>query len=149
MIPALMGLPGKVKTLLDRLTSTRAANLDSLDAQVSTRAPASTALSNVVWTNGLAASLAGALLLDRADILSISGTGTGGTVVTADLTVAAVTIGKCFLVPLGSVVVQGHNSYAAGFSLFLVNSTTARLTFKMPNTGAQAYEFRFAMVSFL
>lgn len=47
----LAGVPGKLKTLLDRLTATRAANLDRLDADVSTRAPASTALSNAVWTD--------------------------------------------------------------------------------------------------
>ena len=46
----ILGVPGKLKTLLDRLTSTRAANLDNLDATVSTRAPSSTALSSSVWT---------------------------------------------------------------------------------------------------
>lgn len=47
----LYGIPGKLKTLLDRLTSARAAKLDNLDAAVSTRAAASTALSNAVWTD--------------------------------------------------------------------------------------------------
>lgn len=47
----LLGLPSKVKSLLDRLTATRAANLDSIDTTVSSRAPASTALSNATWTN--------------------------------------------------------------------------------------------------
>jgi hypothetical protein len=51
MIDVLLGLPAKVKTLVDRLTSTRATNLDNLDAAVSTRSAASTALSNVVWTD--------------------------------------------------------------------------------------------------
>ncbi|MDD3676530.1 hypothetical protein [Thauera propionica] len=45
------GVSGRVKKLLDRLTATRAANLDKLDANVTTRAPAATALSNAVWTN--------------------------------------------------------------------------------------------------
>lgn len=148
MIPALMGLPGKLKTVLDRLTSGRAANLDNLDAAISTRAAAATALSNATWSDGLATSLASALKLDRAEILTISGSGTGGTVVTANLTITAVTLGKCFLVPLGSVVVQGHNSYAAGFSLTLTSTTNAQLVFKMPNTGSQGYSFVFALVSF-
>lgn len=46
----LMGIPGKLKTLLDRLTATRAGYLDNLDATVSSRAPSSTALSTSNWT---------------------------------------------------------------------------------------------------
>ena len=53
----LAGVPGKLKTMLDRLTATRAANLDKLDANVSTRAAASTALSNAVWTDARAVKL--------------------------------------------------------------------------------------------
>ena len=47
----LMGIPGKVKTLLDRLTSARASNLDNLNTTISSRAAASTALSTATWTN--------------------------------------------------------------------------------------------------
>ncbi len=50
----LLGLPGKVKTLVDRLTSTRATNLDNLDAAITTRAAASTALSSTTWTGARA-----------------------------------------------------------------------------------------------
>lgn len=57
MIAVLLGLPGKLKTLTDRLTSGRAANLDKLDALVSSRAPASTALLYTVWTDARAAKL--------------------------------------------------------------------------------------------
>ena len=46
----LLGLPGRIKTLLDRLTATRAANLDRLDATISTRALASTAVSSADLT---------------------------------------------------------------------------------------------------
>lgn len=60
MIPALLGLPAKVKTLIDRLTATRAAALDNLNATVSSRAAAATALSNAVWTDALADALASA-----------------------------------------------------------------------------------------
>lgn len=50
----LLGLPGKVKTLLDRLTATRAGYLDNLDAAVTTRAPSATALSSATWTSARA-----------------------------------------------------------------------------------------------
>ena len=58
MIETLMGLPGRVSALLSRLTETRAGNLDRLDVAVSSRAPSSTALSNLVWTDAIAAKLA-------------------------------------------------------------------------------------------
>lgn len=53
----LAGVPGKLKTLIDRLTATRAANLDKLDANITTRAAASTALTNAVWTDARAGKL--------------------------------------------------------------------------------------------
>lgn len=53
----LYGVPGKLKTLIERLTSTRVAKIDNLDATVSSRAAASTALSNGVWTDGRAEAL--------------------------------------------------------------------------------------------
>lgn len=57
MMELLAGVPGKLKALADRLTAARAANLDRLDADVSTRAPASSALSRMVWTDAKAALL--------------------------------------------------------------------------------------------
>lgn len=57
MLGFLAGLPGQIATLTSRLTSGRATNLDNLDAAISTRAAASTALSNATWTSALAAAL--------------------------------------------------------------------------------------------
>jgi hypothetical protein len=57
----LLGVPGKIKAVYDHLTthlaSARAAKIDNLDAAISTRAAASTALSNATWTNALASIL--------------------------------------------------------------------------------------------
>lgn len=50
MLGALIGVPPKIRALLDRFTAARAANLDKLDVPVSSRAPAATALSTAVWT---------------------------------------------------------------------------------------------------
>lgn len=55
--PAQVSVGGRLKKLLDRLTTTRAANLDKLDANISTRAAASTALSNATWSDARAAYL--------------------------------------------------------------------------------------------
>lgn len=57
MFAMLASVPGKLKTLLDRLTTTRADNLDKLDANISTRAASSTALSTATWTGTLATNL--------------------------------------------------------------------------------------------
>ena len=53
----LAGIPGQVKTLLDRLTSARAAKIDNLDATVTSRAPSSTAVSNTNYTSARATKL--------------------------------------------------------------------------------------------
>ena len=61
----LLGLPGRIKMLLDRLTATRAANLDRLDATISTRALASTAVSRTDLTTARIA------LLDKLNNLDV------------------------------------------------------------------------------
>ena len=62
----LLGLPGQLKKLIDRLvpsgsaqtlTDARVSALDNLNATVSSRAPSSTALSNATWTDARAARL--------------------------------------------------------------------------------------------
>lgn len=53
----LMGLPGRVKILLDRIGSSTPTQLARLDDDVSSRAPASTALSSSTWTGARAAKL--------------------------------------------------------------------------------------------
>lgn len=56
-----LSIPAQLKKITDRLA--QAANLDNLDKTISSRAPASTALSNTVWTaaraNNLNAPLSG------------------------------------------------------------------------------------------
>lgn len=58
MIDFLAGVPGKLATIYTHLTtylsSTRAAKIDNLDTTISSRAAASTALSNATWTNAKA-----------------------------------------------------------------------------------------------
>lgn len=51
------GLIGRIKVLLDRITPDRAEALDHLDADILSRAPASTALTNAVWSDALASLL--------------------------------------------------------------------------------------------
>lgn len=50
MLGNFFGPSGRLKTLLARLTDARATKIDNLDAAISTRAAASTALSTANWT---------------------------------------------------------------------------------------------------
>lgn len=54
MIDFLLGVPGKLKTISDYLAAylspTRCAKIDNLDTTLTSRAPASTALSTATWT---------------------------------------------------------------------------------------------------
>lgn len=104
MIDFLLGVPGKLKTISDYLTTNlaavRTAKIDQLDASVSSRASASTALSNATWTNGRAAQLdliaapTGAIQSIQTGMAS-SITTIGGTLTSKiDITVSAVVVAK-------------------------------------------------------
>lgn len=62
MIAFLLGVPGKLSALMADYTTARAAKIDLLDSAVSTRAPASTALSNLDYTAARAAKLDAVIL---------------------------------------------------------------------------------------
>lgn len=69
----LLGIPSKIKSLLDRLPVSRANKIDNIDTTVSSRAPASTALSSNIWTNARAAFL-NANITSRASQASLNAT---------------------------------------------------------------------------
>ena len=110
MLEPLLGLPGRIKILMDRITSTRASNLDNLDGAVSSRAPASTALSSSVWTGTRAgyldASISGRASQSSVDALPqgiINSVQRGSfnppeSSVSANVTISSVDLGKAFLV---------------------------------------------------
>lgn len=134
----------KINSLLSTLanhvaawTSTRAAKLDNLDAAISSRASANTALSTAQWTNtragyldklnsGVAvASLAGKLVksVQRGVIELAIGVGSG------NLTINAVDTSKAIIVPAGRCY-DGGNNYGDMFTngmLTFTNSTTVNL----------------------
>ena len=110
MLEPLLGLPGRIKILMDRITSTRASNLDNLNATVSSRAPASTALSSSVWT-GTKAGYLNAAISGRASQSSVDALPQGiiksvqrgsfnppQASTSANVTISSVDLGKAFLV---------------------------------------------------
>ncbi len=118
MIDFLLGVPGKLKTISDWLTTywtaARAAKLDYLTGNV---ALASTAVSNAYYTSTRAALLDGII---QTSVINSIQTGTtaintsGGFGYTANVTITAVNISKSF------VFVQGASSQAWGY----MSSTT-------------------------
>jgi hypothetical protein len=76
MLDFFASVPGKLKTLTDRLTPARAGYLDNLNTNLAVLpAPASTALSTALWTNGRAANLdllsAGGIAQETTPILDV------------------------------------------------------------------------------
>lgn len=130
MIPALLGVPGKLKTLIDLWTSTKAGYVD---AAVTSRAPASTALSTAVWSSGLATELDG-LAPSIAAIpttpinsiqygeVTINTSSTSGTA-----TITAVTTAKTVLIYLGCRT-DATTITNANATLTLTNTTTITAT---------------------
>lgn len=115
----LAGLPGKLKVLVDRLTSTRAANLDNLNATVSSRAPASTALSNAVWSDARAAKL-DSILLSGGSIKAIYRGYVNDSAATATVTIGGtVNTTKCIILIDGT---QGTIGFSAAFGGYTIGS---------------------------
>lgn len=145
MIPALLGLSGKLKTLIDRLTATRAALLDNLNSAVSTRAPASTALTSATWTSGLASILGSAVRVVRADVVAASGsTGAGAGRKTADITITSVTVGKTAVFVGGGGRVGTSEGRAMAF---LTSATNIRLHYVNPNGSNNTYKFQVVVLA--
>jgi hypothetical protein len=110
MLEPLLGLPGRIKILLDRIGSNTPTQLGRLDANVSSRAPASTALSTSQWTNTKAGYL-DAAISGRASQASVNALPQGivksvqrGTfnpsngATSANVTISSVDLDKAFLV---------------------------------------------------
>ncbi len=142
----------KLDALETRLNATWSAKLDSLearlsvawadqlDADVSTRAPASTALSNALWDSAKAAKLAqlDAAISSRLGSIksiqrgSITLTGTYNTA-----TVTAVTTAKAMLMFLGARSTDTFGENTGECTLELVNSTTVAA--ERETSGGTAY----------
>ncbi len=122
-------LLGAVADHVAEWTSARAANIDNLDAAISGRAPANTALSNAVWTNTRAGYLD--KLNSGVAVASLSGKiiksvqrGIG----VGDITISAVNLQKSLLIISGSSAKDegGKTSPEPAWGR-IVNSTTIRL----------------------
>jgi hypothetical protein len=131
MIDFLLGVPGKLSTIYTYLTthlgSTRAAKIDNLDATVSSRAAASTALSSATWTNTKAGYIDAAITGRLGSIKAIyRGTiALSGTSSSATATITAVVTEKSVIMLLGANHSGGVDRDAQVIArIELTNSTT-------------------------
>jgi hypothetical protein len=130
----LLGVPGKLKTLMDRLTAGRAAKLDNLDASVSSRAPSATALSNLTLTNGRAAKLDDIIQtsviksIQTGYVSAIGVSSTGEDTRYLDVTISSVDTSKCIVIihPVGNYMDTGRLTSATNLRLTGSASTTVR-----------------------
>jgi hypothetical protein len=152
----LMGVPGKLKKLLDRLTSTRAGYLDNLprlDTNIASRAPASTALSSSTWTATRAARLDANISSRLSAVVK-----TGGHIDTTvtipanstspnyvDVTIPSVNAGKTVLTLrcAGSYPseIDDEEKARARYLVSLINSTTVRVFAVVPETATYNRSF--------
>lgn len=128
----LLGVPGRLAAVLGRLTQSRADKLDNLDAAITTRAPASTALSIAQWTNARALLLDNLASLLTGVVNSIqtgyasapTSSGSGEDTAYADVMVSAVTVAKAF--PL--ILVADAQSTSKFWTARLTSTTNLRLS---------------------
>ena len=148
MFDFIAGLPGQMATLLARLTATRATNLDNLDAAVSTRAAASTALSTATWTGARAANLDTIPSLLTSAIKSIQQISLSlASVSSASATITSVNTAKAIVVPAGAWL-SGGTSITAADTAVMLNMTSATNVTATRGTSNGTLAVRFFVVEF-
>lgn len=140
MIDFLLGVPGKLSTLLGWFTTywtaARAAKIDNLDAAVSTRAVASTALTNATWTDARAGKMDA--IIQTSVIQSIqtgviaAGFASSGSYLNAesaytDVTISSVTPAKCIVLVEGSYWSDPSSPHIHRASGRMISATTVRI----------------------
>jgi hypothetical protein len=142
MLPVLLGVPGKLKTLLDRWTQAKA---DYLNGYISNCAQASSAVSNAYYTNarggyleylnigGNVASAASVAAIPTTPINRIQAVSVyiGNSSLSGTATITAVTVAKTIIVPAGQRwdnTTQPDSIAASDIAWTLTNTTTVTAT---------------------
>jgi hypothetical protein len=132
MMPVLLGVPGKLKTLLDRLTATRAGYLDKLNITGNVASSAEVAKASS-WTSalateldGLAPSIAAIPTTPINAITAISIAITAGNA-TGTQTITAVNLAKSIVILTGSIQTSG-TAAIQNFAVHLVLTNTTTVT---------------------
>jgi hypothetical protein len=159
MIDFLLGVPGKLSTIIgwfnNYWTAARAAKIDYLDAAISSRAQASTAVSNADYTPTRAALLDGIIQNSVINSIQIGynnnagqwGTGTGEDIRYVDTTITAVNPSKSIVLVWGAVKDSTTGNVTTPTAR-LTSSTNVRMAFGY-NSGNPVVIFgRFTVIEF-
>ena len=140
MMPALLSLSSKLSTLISRLTSTRASNLDNLNATISSRSTLTSAqAASAVWGAATRTLTSVSVTSIPSIVDSIQRVSGSMIVSTTDITINAVVVARTFIVFAGATgQLGGAMDYFP--TATLVNSTTVRIT-RVATTGATNYSF--------
>ena len=146
MIDFLLGVPGKLKTITDYLTTymaaARMAKIDNCDTTTSSRAPANTALSSGVWTQAHADKIAAGGIpgtvksIQTGYVSATASMGTGEDAMYYDVAITAVSsANKCVVLIQPAISdessVEGSTAYLTAQTMStgrLTSTTNLRLT---------------------
>lgn len=130
MLEIIAGIPGRLKTLSDYLTTNlgtaRAAKIDNLDTTLSSRAVASTALSTVDWTPARAALLDGVVRSIQTGFNPALAPAAGGQF-DATLTIASVDVNKS-IVLVQPILYNLPGGQVSNLYAYLTSATTLRFS---------------------
>lgn len=146
----LLGVPGKLSTVLARLTAGRASNLDNLDAAVTTRASAASLTSGVAALDAAITARTSIASIQTGYVSASSNThGAGEDVSYHDVTITAVVTAKSlvFLQPISVVgTVDPETRYMTGR---LTSTTNLRVASPEATTNeAHTWKFRWVVLEF-
>lgn len=124
----LLGVPGKLKTVIDYLTTNlsiaRSAKIDNLDTTLSSRAAGSTALSTAVWTNTRAGLLDGVVRSiqtgESTTLFPVSG------LFQSDYAITSVDVAKS-IVLVQPILYNLPGGQVSNAFAYLINATTLRV----------------------
>ena len=148
MIDFLLGVPGKLKAINDYLTTywttTRAAKVDNLDAAVTSRAAAATALSTATWTGTMAGYLTGPISGRLGSIKAIyTGTITI-TALSATATITAVDLTRSICLFNGCA--SGSSDLGSSLGHVALTNTTTVTANRLNNVGT--CDVRYTVIEF-
>lgn len=149
MIALVLAALGQLAELLNRLTTSRAGNLDNLNATISSRAAASTAMDKNVWTDAKAGFI-DVSIASRAKANAQTGyvsttsvsTSTGEDIRYVDVTITAVSaVAKCIVIFDGAsgaslAAAQSISGSADAYRVTARLTSTTNLRLAMPHADA-------------
>ena len=149
MLGFLAGVPGRLKTLTDRLTATWAAKLDALHAlwTATLAARIDTNIASRATPADVTAAVAGLAAIKSVQQGIASGTTGASTSISINKTITAVDPAKCIVIFNGANLPSGQ-AFTGDGGLYLANSTTLTYQVTRGGTANTTVYFYYTVVEF-